>query len=177
MTTRLRLLLIEDREDDALLVLNELERGGYELSWVRVEEAPTLEQALREGPWDLVISNWSLPRFSALEALPIVREHAPAVPIIVVSGTIGEETAVAALRGGASDFVAKGNLARLNPAVARGSRPENPTGAPRGWTAPGRAITLSTHRRDHQRGRVGDRRGGPHQLRERPHGRHGGRER
>ena len=119
MTISIRTLLIEDREDDALLVLNELERGGYEPFWIRVEEAHDLERALAEGPWDLIISDWCLPRFSALEALPIVRRLTPDVPILVVSGTVGEDTAVAALRGGASDFIAKGNLTRLNPAVAR----------------------------------------------------------
>jgi len=116
---QLRVLMIEDREDDAALVLRELERGGYAPSSRRVEEAGDLEAALREGPWDLIISDWSMPRFSALEALSLLTARRVDVPILVVSGTIGEETAVAALRGGASDFVLKDKLARLNPAVER----------------------------------------------------------
>ena len=119
MKIPLRVLLIEDREDDALLVLHELERGGYAVTSERVEEAADLTAALERGPWDLIISDWAMPRFSALEALPMILDRKIDVPILVVSGTIGEETAVSALRGGARDFVIKDRLARLNPAVER----------------------------------------------------------
>ncbi len=123
MKTPLRVLMIEDREDDALLVVRELERGGYAVASKRVDAADALADALDEvPPWDLVISDWSMPQFGALEALAIIRERALDIPIVVVSGTIGEETAVAALRGGAGDFVLKDRLARLNPAVERGLR-------------------------------------------------------
>jgi two-component system cell cycle sensor histidine kinase/response regulator CckA len=115
----LRVLIIEDREDDAVLVLHELERGGYAVAWERVEEAGTLQAALEVSAWDLIICDWDMPRFSALEALPLIVARNLDVPILVVSGTIGEETAVSALRGGASDFVLKDRLARLNPAVER----------------------------------------------------------
>ncbi len=119
MKIPLRVLLIEDREDDALLVLHELERGGYAVTSERVEEAADLTAALERGPWDLIISDWAMPRFSALEALPMILDRKIDVPILVVSGSIGEETAVSALRGGARDFVIKDRLARLNPAVER----------------------------------------------------------
>jgi PAS domain S-box-containing protein len=119
MKIPLRLLMIEDREDEAMLVVRELERGGYAVTSKRVDAAPDLRAALEDGAWDLVISDWSMPQFSALGALAILTEKKTDVPILVVSGTIGEETAVAALRGGASDFVLKDKLARLNPAVER----------------------------------------------------------
>jgi PAS domain S-box-containing protein len=117
--TKLRVLMIEDREDDALLVLRELERGGYSVTSTRVEEASELSTALDDGPWDIIISDWDLPRLSALQALPIILERNLDVPVLVVSGTIGEETAISALHGGARDFVLKERLARLNPAVER----------------------------------------------------------
>ena len=120
--TPIRVLQVEDREDDALLVLRDLKRGGYAVTSERVEDAAALERSLAKGSWDIVITDWAMPHFSALEAIALVRDRAPNVPILVVSGTIGEETAVAALQAGASDFVVKDRLARLLPAVERNLR-------------------------------------------------------
>ena len=119
MTTPLRLLLVEDSEDDALLVSRELQRGGFGVTLERVDTREAMVAALDRGGWDLVISDYSMPTFDAPSALALVREHGLRVPVIIVSGTIGEETAVAALRAGASDFIVKGRLARLVPAVER----------------------------------------------------------
>jgi two-component system cell cycle sensor histidine kinase/response regulator CckA len=119
MTTPLRVLIVEDSAADALLTVRELRRAGHELTFERVEEADDMRRALDTGNFDLVISDWSMPRFSALEAIEVVMESDPRVPIIVVSGTIGEETAVEALQAGAADFIVKGKLTRLLPAVQR----------------------------------------------------------
>jgi signal transduction histidine kinase len=114
----LRILLVEDSEDDALLVGLELRRGGYAAELIRVESADALRSALT-GSFDLVISDWSLPKIGGLEALRIVREAQPDLPFVLVSGMIGEENAVQALKAGAADFVTKQNLLRLVPAIER----------------------------------------------------------
>jgi PAS domain S-box-containing protein len=115
----LRVLVVEDREDDAILVLRQLSRGGYTSAWERVETADGLTDALARQSWDVVLADYSLPHFGALEALEIVRRSSEDLPFIVVSGTIDEATAVAAMRAGAQDFVTKAHLARLVPAVER----------------------------------------------------------
>jgi two-component system cell cycle sensor histidine kinase/response regulator CckA len=115
----LRVLFVEDTEDDAVLILRELGRSGYVPKWKRVEDAPNMRAALEGEEWDIVLSDWSLPRFSALAALAVLKEVRPDLPFLIVSGTIGEETAVEALRAGALDFVLKGNLSRLGPAIKR----------------------------------------------------------
>jgi PAS domain S-box-containing protein len=112
-------LLIEDVEDDALLLVRELQQGGFDVTHRRVETADGIEAALGGGEWDLVISDHGMPTFSGFEALTIVRARAPDMPFIVVSGTIREGDAVAAMRAGAHDYVMKGNLSRLVPAVVR----------------------------------------------------------
>jgi signal transduction histidine kinase len=122
MTTPLKVLIVEDDERDATLLLRELRRGGYEPSAQRVETAETMREALDGGPWDIVLSDYSMPRFSAPEALAIVKETGLDLPFIIVSGTVGEETAVTAMRAGAHDFMAKDALARLLPAIERGLR-------------------------------------------------------
>lgn len=118
----LRVLLVEDSEDDAMLVLRELRAHGYEPDVHRVETASETRSALEAEDWDLVLSDFTLPTFSAPEALKVVREHDGDIPFIIISGAIGEETAVTALKSGADDFVIKGNLARLVPAIQRGLR-------------------------------------------------------
>ena len=115
----LRLLLVEDNPDDAALVLRTLRRGGYEPDCHQVQTAEALEEALAHGVWEIVLSDYSLPQFDALRALYLLREQSVVLPFIIVSGSIGEETAVAAMRAGANDYVMKTNLTRLVPAVER----------------------------------------------------------
>jgi len=119
MTTPLRLLLIEDSEDDALLLMRELSKGSYDLYSERVDTAEAMEAALSARAWDLVISDFVMPHFSGLDALQMLRESGIDIPFIIVSGKIGEETAVDAMKAGADDYILKGNLARLAPAVKR----------------------------------------------------------
>jgi two-component system cell cycle sensor histidine kinase/response regulator CckA len=116
---QLRVLIAEDSPTDAKLVVAELRRAGFAVDFERVETAPAMRDALARGPWDLVISDWSMPHFRAPEALAVVHEAGIEVPFIIVSGTVGEETAVEAMRSGARDFVLKDRLARLAPAVER----------------------------------------------------------
>ncbi|HEX6693088.1 MAG TPA: response regulator [Longimicrobiales bacterium] len=115
----LRLLLVEDNPDDALLVLREIRRGGYEVEHVRVEGAEDMLRALDTGKWDLIVSDFSLPSFDAPAAVRTLKSTQLDIPIIIVSGTVGEDTAVAALKAGAHDFLSKGNLNRLVPAIDR----------------------------------------------------------
>jgi signal transduction histidine kinase len=117
--TPLRVLLVEDSEDDALILGQHLERGGYELDVLRVDTADTFKRALDQGGWDIVLSDYVLPGYNGLDALRAVQERKLDVPFIIVSGNIGEETAVEAMRAGADDYVMKSNLARLVPAVER----------------------------------------------------------
>jgi PAS domain S-box-containing protein len=116
----LRVLIVEDSENDALLLLRELERGGYEPISDRVETPEMMLKALAGSEWDVIISDYSMPRFSAPEALKMVREAGLEAPIIVVSGKVGEEAAIETMKAGAHDFLTKDNLARLCPAVKRG---------------------------------------------------------
>ena len=115
----LRVLLVEDSEDDALLVLRELRAAGYDLTHERVDTAAALEAALERHPWDLVIGDYSMPHFSGTAALAMLRQRGLDVPYICVSGTITEELAVAAMKAGAHDYVTKGHLKRLLPAIER----------------------------------------------------------
>src|SRR3954469_11352280 len=101
MGSRLRVLLVEDSEDDAALVLAELRRAGYEPDFDRVYSAQALVAALEREEWDLVIADYSMPSFTGLEALNLVRASGLDLPFIVVSGTIGEDVAVAAMKAGA----------------------------------------------------------------------------
>ena len=117
--TPLRVLVVDDSEDDALLLLRELQQGGYEPTWERVDTAEALTAALATHSWDFVLCDYVMPRFSGPAALQLIRERAPDLPVIIVSGQIGEEFTVAAMKAGAQDYVMKNNLARLVPAVAR----------------------------------------------------------
>ncbi len=116
---KLRVLIIEDSEDDTLLALRELKRGGFDAIADRVFSEDGLKAALSREDWDLVITDHNMPGFSSFDAIRIVREHGLDIPIIIVSGSIGEELAVASMKSGAHDFVMKNNLARLVPAVER----------------------------------------------------------
>src|SRR5918999_5693163 len=120
MGVPLKVLLVEDSEDDALLLLRELRRGGYEPLCERVDTAAGMEAALDERAWDLVIAHHSMPAFSSSAALELLRRLGFVdVPFIIVSGRIGEDAAVAAMKAGAHDYIMKGNLARLNTAIER----------------------------------------------------------
>lgn len=119
MVTYLRILLVEDSEDDASLLLREVRRGGYEIEVERVETAGAMQAALARQQWDLILCDFSLPSFSAPHALAVLKKSGIDLPFIIVSGTIGEESAVDALKAGAHDFINKGNFARLLPAIHR----------------------------------------------------------
>ena len=119
MSVSLRVLLVEDSEEDALLLVRELKRGGYEPTFERVDTAPAMLAALERERWDLVVGDHSMPAFSSTAALALLRERGLDVPFICVSGTISEDQAVAAMKAGASDYFAKGQLKRLLPAIER----------------------------------------------------------
>jgi len=119
MSKPLRLLLVEDSEHDAELVLHELKRGGYAVEHERVETSNAMQTALTRNRWDLVLSDYSMPRFSAPQALEVLKASGQDLPFIIISGTIGEETAVSSLKAGAHDFVLKDSMARLIPAIER----------------------------------------------------------
>ena len=119
MKTPLRVLFVEDSDEDFRLLLRELTKGGYDVTAARVETADALRDALSASPWDAVICDYAMPTLNALEALRITRAALLDPVFIVVSGTIGEEAAVEVLKAGAQDFFVKGRLARLLPAVRR----------------------------------------------------------
>ena len=112
-------LFVEDVADDAELLVRALRRGGLDVEWQRVETEPGLRAALAERRWDVALLDYVLPSFSALRALPVIRELDPDLPAVVVSGTIGEDVAVEAMRAGAADYILKDDLLRLVPAVER----------------------------------------------------------
>ena len=115
----LSLIVIEDSIDDYTLLMARLTRAGRRVEALRVETRAGLEQALGERSWDAVISDHRLPRFTSLEALAVVRAHDRELPFLIVSGAIGEEVAVEAMRAGADDYVMKDKLGRLEQALAR----------------------------------------------------------
>ncbi len=117
--TALRLLLVEDSEDDAELVALALKRGGYAVSYERVQTRADMAAALDREPWDAVISDYTMPGFDAPSAFAVLRSRNQDLPFIIVSGTVGEETAVAAMRLGVHDYLLKDKLSRLAPAIER----------------------------------------------------------
>jgi putative nucleotidyltransferase with HDIG domain len=119
MSTPLSALIVEDSEDDALLLLRELKRGGYEITSERVDTAEAMRSALAKQKWDIIFCDYAMPHFSAFAALELFKETDLDVPFIIISGAIGEETAVAAMKAGVHDYIMKGNLSRLVPAVER----------------------------------------------------------
>ncbi len=116
---RIRVLIVEDSADDAELMVRELRRAPYEVSWTRVEDAAAMRAALLGGTWDVILSDFNMPQFSAPAALALTQESGKDIPFVVVSGGIGEEAAVALMRSGAADYVFKDKLARLAPCVTR----------------------------------------------------------
>ena len=119
MRSDIHVLMVEDSVDDALLVERELRRGGFDPVVLRVDTEQELEDALARRRWDIVLSDYQLPTLTGLLALRIVRALDRDLPFIIVSGAVGEETAVDAMRAGAHDYVMKNNLARLSQAVRR----------------------------------------------------------
>jgi PAS domain S-box-containing protein len=115
----MRLLIVEDSSDDAELVVRALRRAGCDLTYERVETAEAMEAALVRERWELVIADYAMPSFTGLAALNLLQNKDPDVPFILVSGSVGEDVAVAAIKAGAHDYISKGNLARLAPAVER----------------------------------------------------------
>lgn len=119
MTDLLRVLVIEDSEDDVLLLKRALRQGGHVPHISQVDQACAMIAALAEETWDIIIADYSLPKFSGLEALEILKQSGHDIPFIIVSGAIGEDVAVAAMKAGAHDYILKGNLTRLVPAINR----------------------------------------------------------
>jgi PAS domain S-box-containing protein len=119
MGTPLRVLLVEDSADDALLLVRQLGTAGYDVTHRRVDTPDAMQEALERNVWDIVISDYSMPQFSGTAALSMVQERGLDLPFIYVSGTIGEDVAVAAMKAGASDYVLKDKLKRLVPAIER----------------------------------------------------------
>lgn len=115
----LKILIIEDSEDDIFLLLHELRKGGYSPDHLAVCTADAMKSALAEHTWEIISSDYNMPGFSALAALDILKESKIDLPFIVVSGKIGEDQAVAAMKAGANDYVMKHNLSRLTPAIGR----------------------------------------------------------
>ncbi|HWN94654.1 MAG TPA: SpoIIE family protein phosphatase [Methylomirabilota bacterium] len=115
----LRVLIVEDSEFDAQMITSLVRKSGYEVVSERVETSDAMEKTLRQKPWDIVLSDYNLPAFSAPEALKLLQGSELDLPFIIISGGIGEATAVAAMKAGAHDYLMKGNLNRLAPAIER----------------------------------------------------------
>ena len=115
----LRVLVVEDSEFDARMLIGLLRAGGFEPEFERVETEDGMRTALRQAQWEVILADYNLPDFSAPRALEVLQESQLDIPFIIVSGGIGEDTAVAAMKSGAHDYLMKGNLARLVPAVER----------------------------------------------------------
>ncbi|MBD3426794.1 MAG: PAS domain S-box protein [Candidatus Omnitrophica bacterium] len=117
MPKELKLLIVEDNENDALLMVNTLQKEGYEVSYKRVETEPEMRKALTKGGWDAILADYKLPTFSGLKALEIAGGKDKVTPFVIVSGTIGEAAAVNSMKAGADDYVDKDTLGFLVPAV------------------------------------------------------------
>ncbi len=115
----IRVLIIEDSEDDVLLVIRELRKGGYDPVYEQVETAAAMKQALKEKEWDIILCDYNLPKFKGPLAIALLKDANIDIPIIIVSGTIGEEKAVECMRSGAHDYIQKTNFTRLCPAINR----------------------------------------------------------
>jgi len=119
MGKRLRALNVEDSEQDVALLTRHLQRAGYDLVLNRVDTAESMKAALTSGEWDVILCDYSMPRFNALEAVALVKEMKLDIPVIIISGTVGEDVAVEAMRSGAHDYLMKDNLVRLAPTIER----------------------------------------------------------
>ncbi|MGB5106516.1 MAG: hybrid sensor histidine kinase/response regulator [Candidatus Zixiibacteriota bacterium] len=119
MKTAIRVLVIEDSEEDAMLILRELRRGGFDPTYRVIERPEEMQHALSCEDWELIIADYSMPHFNGAMALEMLKSSSLDIPFILVSGKIGEEVAVEAMKAGAHDYIMKGNLARLAPAIVR----------------------------------------------------------
>jgi PAS domain S-box-containing protein len=119
MSIPIHILIIEDSEDDTLLVVRELKKNGYNPVFERVETFEAMNETITNREWDLIVADYSMPRFDALKALELKKEKKPDIPFILISGTIGEEIAVEVMKAGADDYIMKDKLARLVPAIKR----------------------------------------------------------
>ncbi len=119
MNNPIHVLIIEDSENDKDLILLELKRGGFNPKYLCVQTAEELNKALKKQEWDIILSDYSLPVFDGIEALRIVKDSGLETPFILISGTVGEDVAVSAMHSGAEDYIMKGNLRRLVPAIIR----------------------------------------------------------
>jgi DNA-binding NtrC family response regulator len=119
MAKPLSVLLIEDSEDDAMLIVHELQHGGYEVDFERCDSVETIKDALNRREWDVILSDHAMPRICAPEALHIVKDSMVETPFIVVSGWMDERLAQSVVREGARDFVPKNKLERLVPVIER----------------------------------------------------------
>jgi len=115
----LKVLIVDDSENDTLLLVRHLKKGGFNPNYLRVESREGLRDALISEPWDIVITDHNLPGFNSSASLDVIKGYDLDIPVIIVSGTIGEEVAVTAMQGGAADYIMKDNLARLVPAINR----------------------------------------------------------
>src|SRR3990172_2855678 len=112
----LRVLVLQDMKEDAELLIEHLRSGGFDIVYERVDHAEAMSEALSHQSWDVILSDYSMPRFGVHEALSLLKEKELDLPFIIVSGTIGEDTAVASMKAGAHDFMTKDNMHRLIPA-------------------------------------------------------------
>ena len=119
MANHLNILIGEDSEEDALLMLRHLHKAGYEVNSQQVKSADDMVAAIKDKAWEIILCDYKLPGFSAEQALEIRTEHNPELPLIIVTGTLGEERAVDLTKLGAADLVLKDNLSRLIPAIER----------------------------------------------------------
>jgi two-component system cell cycle sensor histidine kinase/response regulator CckA len=119
MSVSIKVLMVEDSEDDAEFLLRELRHGDYSPECVRVDSPRTFREALKTQEWDIILSDYYLPGFSALTALQIVHDMNISIPFIVITGATGEDIAVEAMRAGAQDYLLKHNLRRLVSAIRR----------------------------------------------------------
>ena len=115
----IRALIVEDSEDDTLLIIRELKKGGYNPEYERVETSAAMKKTLHDKQWDIILCDYKMPKFSGEKAIALLKETNIDIPLIIISGTIGEETAVECMRSGAQDYIMKDNLSRLCPSIAR----------------------------------------------------------
>jgi PAS domain S-box-containing protein len=119
MKPLLRILMVEDSENDALMAMRHIEKGNYRIEHEIVQTAGKMEEALKGKTWDIILCDYQMPRFTGFEALEILKRSGLDIPLIIISGTIGEEIAVECMRAGADDYLMKGKLTRLLPAIER----------------------------------------------------------